>query len=299
MYPEMPFYKEQSETKMKKLTFPPQHQSQMPAMESQMNPFPIYDNSEYKGSGKLKGKTAILTGGDSGIGRAVAVAFAKEGADLVIAYLNEHEDANVTKAAAESYGVTCTLVPIDLREQQSAQKVVDQALTTHGKIDVLVNNCAVQFIQKSILNITKEQLDQTFQTNFYSYFFMIQAVLPHLKKGAAIINTASITAYKGNQELIDYSATKGAIIALTRSLSTSLAAQDIRVNAVAPGPIWTPLIPGSFDENKVSSFGSDTPMKRAGQPFELAPGYVYLASDDSRFMTGQTLHINGGEIING
>ncbi|WP_085524155.1 SDR family oxidoreductase [Tuberibacillus sp. Marseille-P3662] len=299
MYPEMPYYGEKTKNKKETLTFPPQSQPTLPGQEQEMDPRPIVDNPEYQGSQKLKGKTAIITGGDSGIGKAAAIAFGKEGANVMIAYLNEHQDAEETQKIIRSLGGECLLVPVDLSKTSAAQKVVQQTLNAYSQIDILVNNCATQYPQKSIMDITEQQLELTFKTNIFSYFFMIQAVLPHMKSGASIINTTSITAYKGNKELIDYSATKGAVTTLTRSLSLSLADTGIRVNGVAPGPIWTPLIPGSFTEDNVSTFGNNTPMKRAGQPFELAPAYVYLASDDSAFMNGQVLHINGGDIVNG
>lgn len=299
MYPKQPYYKKDTQEKTVIRTFPPQHQPQMPGLESEMTPPPISDNPNYQASGKLKDKIAIITGGDSGIGRAVALAFSKEGAKVVIVYLNETRDAEETKRLITANNGTCLLIEKDLRKEEAAQEVVQETLAQYGAPGILVNNCAVQFPQNSILDITKEQLYKTFETNYFSCFFMTQSVLPHLTAGATIINTASITAYKGNKSLIDYSSTKGAIVSFTRSLALSLAEQEIRVNAVAPGPIWTPLIPGSFDADKVSQFGNNTPMKRAGQPFELAPAYVYLACDDSRFMSGQVLHINGGEIVNG
>ncbi len=299
MYPKQPYFKKEKQEKEVIYTFPPQHQSQMPGIEANMSPLPITDNPEYQASGKLTNRIAIVTGGDSGIGRAAALTFAKEGAKVVIVYLNEKEDAQTAQQLIKSYNGECLLIEKDLRTEEAAQEVLDETLAQYGAPSVLVNNCAVQYPQKSILNISKEQLVQTFETNFYSYFFMSKAVLPHMTAGASIINTASITAYKGNKSLIDYSSTKGAIVSFTRSLALSLADQDIRVNAVAPGPIWTPLIPGSFEADKVSQFGNNTPMKRAGQPFELAPAYVYLACDDSRYMSGQVMHINGGTIVNG
>jgi NAD(P)-dependent dehydrogenase (short-subunit alcohol dehydrogenase family) len=299
MYPKHPYFKKEMKEKSVNLTFPPQHQNHMPGFEYEMTPLPIWDNPDYKPSGKLDGKIAIITGGDSGIGRAIALAFAKEGAKVVIVYLNETRDAEETKAKIESYNGQCLLIEKDIRQEENAQSVVEDVLGAWGAPGLLVNNCAVQYPQQSILNITKEQLYITFETNFFSYFFMTKAVLPHLTAGASIINTASVTAYKGNKSLIDYSSTKGAIVTFTRSLALSLAEQEIRVNAVAPGPIWTPLIPASFDPDKVSQFGNNTPMKRAGQPFELAPAYVYLASDDSRYMSGQVLHVNGGDIVGG
>ncbi len=279
--------------------FPPQSQQQQPGIESKMTPLPVYHSGSYKACGKLQGKTAIITGGDSGIGRAVAIHFAMEGANVCIVYLNEESDAKKTEEEIMRQGVQCLLVPGNIGDQQFCMNVVDQLIATFGKLDIVVNNAAEQHVQQKLEDITSEQLTKTFQTNVFSMFYMIQAALPHLQAGASIINTASITAYRGNPTLIDYSATKGAIVSFTRSLSANLVEQGIRVNAVAPGPIWTPLIPASFAAEDVATFGSDTPMKRAGQPYELAPAYVYLASSDSSYMSGQVLHINGGEIING
>lgn len=283
-----------------KVLFPQQHQDSQPGLEYIMEPRPISDNPYYLGSCKLQGKVAIITGGDSGIGRAVAYAFAKEGADIAISYLCEHKDANETKAHIERLGRKCILIPGDLKNEEMSKVVVEKTIKYFGKIDILVNNHGVQFIKESILDITAEQLDETFKTNIYSFFYMTKAVLPHLKKGASIINTTSITAYKGEPLLIDYSATKGAILTFTRSLSQSLISKGIRVNGVAPGPIWTPLIPSSFSAKQVETFGSNTskvPMKRAGQPFEVATSFVFLASDDSSYMSGQILHPNGGAIV--
>lgn len=299
MYPKQPYFKKDKQEKEIIYTFPPQHQNNMPGIEGEMNPRPIADDPDYKASEKLSGKIAIVTGGDSGIGRAVALAFAKEGAKVVIVYLNEIQDAEETKRLVESYNGQCLLIEKDLRKEEAAQEVIQETLSEYGSPSILVNNCAVQYPQNSILQITQDQLMKTFETNFFSYFYLSKAVLPHMTAGASIINTTSITAYKGHKTLIDYSSTKGAIVSFTRSLALSLADQEIRVNGIAPGPIWTPLIPGSFDPDQVSQFGNNTPMKRAGQPFELAPAYVYLASDDSRYMTGQVLHINGGTIVNG
>ncbi|CEQ20673.1 dehydrogenase [[Clostridium] sordellii] len=283
-----------------KILFPQQHQDSQPGLEYIMEPRPISDNPYYIGSCKLQGKVAIITGGDSGIGRAVAYAFAKEGADIAISYLCEHKDANETKENIERLGRKCILIPGDLKKEEMSKVVVEKTIKYFGKIDILVNNHGVQFIQESILDITAEQLDETFKTNIYSFFYMTKAVLPHLKKGASIINTTSITAYQGEPLLIDYSATKGAILTFTRSLSQSLISKGIRVNGVAPGPIWTPLIPSSFSAKQVEIFGSNTskvPMKRAGQPFEVATSFVFLASDDSSYMSGQILHPNGGAIV--
>lgn len=280
-------------------SFPPQHQKEQPGLESLMNPTPVFDDVRYKGNGKLQGKVAIITGGDSGIGRAVAVAYAKEGADVCIIYFNEHDDADDTALYLKQYGKECLALPVDVSQKNECQQAINKAIAKFGKIDVVVNNAAEQHPQQSVLDITEMQLQRTFATNVFGYFYVVQAALPHLKAGSAIINTASITAYEGNETLIDYSSTKGAIVSFTRSLSASLVKQGIRVNAVAPGPIWTPLIPATFDDQKVSQFGSTTPMGRAGQPCELAPTYVYLASEDSAYVSGQVLHVNGGTVVNG
>lgn len=281
------------------LGFPPQHQNQQPGIESQMNPRPISINEHYLASSKLKNKVALISGGDSGIGRAVALAFAREGASLVITYLSEHADAAETKLAIEQLGQNCLTIAGDIGNEPFCQQVVAQAIKKFGQIDILVNNAAEQHVQTSLQNISASQLEKTFRTNIFSYFYLSKAALPHLKSGSTIINTTSVTAYAGNEQLIDYSATKGAIVAFTRSLSLSLIKQGIRVNAVAPGPIWTPLIPASFSDQHVAVFGQNTPMKRAGQPAEVAPCYVFLASQDSSYMSGQTLHVNGGIIVNG
>ncbi|CEI73088.1 MULTISPECIES: SDR family oxidoreductase [Romboutsia] len=300
MYPVYKSIGKKEKCEKVKVLFPPQHQECQPGLEYLMEPRPISDNPYYRGSCKLQGKVAIITGGDSGIGRAVAYAFAKEGADIAISYLCEHKDANETKAYIEGLGRKCILIPGDLRDEEMSNVVVEKTLECFGKIDILVNNHGVQFIQNSILDITAKQLDDTFKTNVYAFFYMTKAALPYLKKGASIINTTSITAYKGEPLLIDYSATKGAVLTFTRSLSQSLISKGIRVNGVAPGPIWTPLIPSSFSAEQVETFGSDTskvPMNRAGQPFEVATSFVFLASDDSSYMSGQILHPNGGAIV--
>lgn len=282
----------------KKDTFPPQHQNRHPGKESEMNPAPQFDNANYKASGKLQGKTALISGGDSGIGRAIAIAYAKEGADVAIVYLNENDDAEQTRQAVVGLGRRCLNIAADLKQEEEAVKSVGAAVGEFGKLDILVNNAGAQYPQNSILDITREQFIHSFESNIFSCFYMTKAVLPHLSKGSAIINTTSITAFKGNPTLIDYSATKGAILSFTRSMALSLAQQEIRVNAVAPGPVWTPLIVSSFSAEDVKTFGSTTPMGRAGQPCELAPAYVFLASDDSTFMSGQVLHVNGGQVIN-
>lgn len=280
-------------------SFPAQHQDSQPGIESLMDPLPIFDNPNYLGSEKLLNKVALITGGDSGIGRAVSIAFAKEGADIVITYLNEHDDAENTKKYIEKFGRRCLLVAGDIGSELFCHEVVEHTISTFGKLDILVNNAAEQHPQQQIEDITSEQFERTFKTNFFSYFYLSKAALPHLDHGSTIINTTSVTAYEGHKSLIDYSSTKGAIVSFTRSLSLSVIERGIRVNGVAPGPIWTPLIPASFKAEHVASFGSKTPMKRAGQPYELAPAYVFLASDDSSYITGQILHINGGTIVNG
>lgn len=288
-----------SQTKIPLLMFPPQHQDKQPGIEASMNPRPKFEDPQYLGSGKLKGKIALITGGDSGIGRAVAIAFAKEGADIAIVYLNEQGDAQETSARIEALGRRCLSLAGDVGEEGFCQNVIDEVLKTFNRIDILVNNAGEQHVQKSLSDISSAQLERTFKTNVFSYFYITRAALPHLKLGACIINTASITAYEGHDQLIDYSASKGAVVSFTRSLSESLVKKGIRVNGVAPGPIWTPLIPASFPADLVATFGSTTPMQRAGQPKELAPTYVFLASNDSSYMSGQILHVNGGTIING
>lgn len=279
--------------------YPPQHQNQQPGIESLMNPRPIFDNTEYKPSGKLKDKVAIITGGDSGQGRAIAVAFAKEGADVVIVFLNEHTDAEETKQSVEQKGRRCLTLAGDIGTEAFCREIVEQTVAQFGKLDILVNNAAEQYVQSSLENITSEQMEKTFRTNFFSMFYLTKAALPHMKYGSAVINAASLAAYEGNEQLIDYAATKGAIVSFTRSLSKSLHSRGIRVNGVAPGTVWTPLIPASFPADQVANWGAKTPMKRAGQPYEIAPAYVFLASDDSSYIAGQILHVNGGVIING
>lgn len=280
----------------KNTKFPQQHQNDQPGSQQQMNPIPVTDDKSYQGSGKLNGTVAIVTGGDSGIGQAAAVLFAKEGADIVIAFYSEQDDAGETVKMIKAAGRKCILVKCDLKQEISAKQVVDTAMKSFGHIDILVNNIAVQYPKNSIEDITEEQLINTFTTNIYSYFFMTKAALPYMSSGASIINTSSVTAYKGSLTLIDYSATKGAIISFTRSLALSLASRNIRVNAIAPGPVWTPLIVSSFSEQEVIDFGKDVPMGRAAQPVELAPAYVFLASKDSSYITGQVIHVNGGVI---
>ena len=264
-----------------------------------MKPRPEPIRRDYRGSGKLDGMAALITGGDSGIGRAVALAFAHEGADVAIVYLNEHDDAKETARMVEKTGRKCVTIAGDIGKETFCQKAVTQTLKRFGRLDIVVNNAAEQHPQKSIAEISSEQLEKTFRTNIFSYFYIVKAALPHLNPGAAIINTTSVTAYRGSPELLDYSSTKGAIVTFTRSLAMQLVEKQIRVNGVAPGPIWTPLIPATFEAKKVEQFGSDVPMARAGEPAEVAPAFVYLASSDSSYMTGQILHVNGGEIVNG
>lgn len=280
-------------------TLPPQEQSRQPGKQTRMNPQPQSGEHTYLAAGKLQGKAAIITGGDSGIGRAVAVAFAKEGADVAVCYYDEHEDAEATRRLVEAEGRRCTLISGDLGEEAHCEEIVRRALDACGRIDILVNNAAEQHVSQRMEDIDSEQLMRTFRTNFFGMFLLTRAALPHLKEGSSIINTTSVTAYRGNPGLIDYSATKGAIVAFTRSLAKSVAERGIRVNGVAPGPIWTPLIPASFDAESVQKFGADTLMKRPGQPEEVAPCYVFLASQDGSYMTGQVLHPNGGDIVNG
>lgn len=278
---------------------PPQHQDDQPGHEHEMRPEPEYIAPDYQGSNKLKGQVAIITGGDSGIGRAVSVAYAKEGADIVIAYYDEHEDAEKTKKLVEECGRRCLTMAGDIGDEGFCQAVVQAAIDTFGRLDVLVNNAAQQYPQESVASISREQLEKTFRTNIFSMFYTVKAALPHLRPGSHIINTTSVTAYRGSPHLLDYSATKGAIVTFTRSLAKQLVEKGIYVNGVAPGPIWTPLIPATFPPEEVGSFGADTPLKRPGQPSEVAPCYVFLASRDSTYMTGQVLHPNGGEVING
>lgn len=285
--------------KKAKKTLPAQHQNRQPGFNKKMHPKPEYYDKAYKGSGKLAGKVAIITGGDSGIGRSIAIYYAVEKANIVIVYLDEHEDAKTTKKEVEKRGRKCLTIAGDIGNPDFCKNIIKQTLKKFGKIDILVNNAGEQHVQEDFKNISKEQLERTFKTNLFSMFYLTQAALPHLKKGSSVINTASITAYKGKEELIDYSSTKGAIVSFTRSLSQSVIKKGIRVNAVAPGPIWTPLIPASFSADYVSKFGSNAPMGRPGQPKEVAPCYVFLASEDASYMAGQVLHPNGGTIVNG
>jgi NAD(P)-dependent dehydrogenase (short-subunit alcohol dehydrogenase family) len=278
---------------------PKQHQSEQPGREKKMTPKPEAETPHHVGTGKLADKVAIITGGDSGIGRAVAVAFAKEGAKVVVGYLNEHDDAKETKSLVEKEGGKCLLIAGDIGKENFCKKIVQKTMKEFRRLDIVVNNAAEQHPQENLEEITAQQLERTFRTNIYSYFFLTKAALPYLKKGSAIINTTSVTAYRGSDHLLDYSATKGAIVAFTRSLSKNLAKKEIRVNGVAPGPIWTPLIPSTFSPDHVKKFGTDVPLGRPGEPSEVAPCFVFLASEDSSYMTGQVLHPNGGEVVNG
>lgn len=280
---------------------PPQHQKRQPGREGEMRPAPVHEQPGARGSGRLAGLVAIITGGDSGIGRATAFAFAREGADVMIIYLEEDADARETARRVAELGQRAELFRGDVGEEALCRRAVEATIDRFDRIDILVNNAAEQHPRESLLDITEAQLVATFRTNLFAMFFMAKAALPHLKRSpqASIINTTSVTAYRGSPGLLDYSATKGAVVAFTRSLSQSLAEDKIRVNAVAPGPIWTPLIPATFPAGEVAKFGADTPLGRAGEPWECAESFVFLATADSSYMTGQTLHPNGGEIING
>lgn len=277
-------------------TFPEQKQ-ELPGNEHKMNPEPEIIRENYTGSGKLLGKTAFITGGDSGIGRSAAVHFAREGANIAIVYLKEDKDAKLTKEMIEKEGQQCLLISGDLKDEKFCKEAVKKCVSTFKTINVLVNNAAIQFPQNELEKITAAQLHKTFETNIYPYFYITKAALPHLKEGDTIINTSSVTAYRGSEHLADYASTKGAIVSFTRSLSSMLAKRKIRVNGIAPGPIWTPLIVATFD--KVSDFGKDNPMERAGQPSEVGPAYVFLACEDSSYITGQFIHVNGGELVGG
>jgi len=277
---------------------PPQHQDP-PGRQDRMDPPPDCGESSYQGHGRLTGKKTVITGADSGIGRAVAIAFAREGADVAIVYLNEHEDAAETRKRVGREDRRCVTIAGDVGDESFCRDAMRQTIDEFGHLDVLVNNAAEQHPQDSIEQISAEQLERTFRTNIFGQFFMTKAALPHLKGGATIINTTSVTAYQGNPMLLDYSSTKGAIVAFTRSLSLSLVKRGIRVNGVAPGPIWTPLIPSTFPPDKVAKFGQDVPMGRPGQPEEVAACFVFLASEDSSYISGQILHPNGGEVVNG
>lgn len=274
--------------------FPEQSQSQ-PGKEYKMHPEPEIIRDSYKGSEKLKNKVALITGGDSGIGRSVAVHFAREGADIAIVYLKEDKDAKETKHLVEKEGRTCIIIPGDLKDPDFCKSAVEKCVHHFGKLNILINNAAMQFPKDSLEEISREQVETTFKTNIFSMFEVTKAALKHLKEGDVIINTTSVTSFRGSDHLLDYAASKGAITSFTRSLSQNLVDKKIRVNGVAPGPIWTPLIPATFDD--VSDFGQDSPLKRAGQPSEVAPAYVFLASEDSSYITGQFIHVNGGEQV--
>lgn len=277
-----------------KVKYPPQEQPFQPGMEYLMTPRPIFDNPCYKSSGKLTNKIAIITGGDSGIGRAVAIAYVKEGAKVVLVYYNEDKDAFETKSYIESLGGECLLLAGDVKDACFCNYIVEETIKKYGKIDILVNNAGVQFQQKSLLNITNEQFDYTMKTNMYSIFYLTKYALKYMPEGASIINVSSVTTFYGEPELIDYVTSKGAIVGFTRALSTNLASKNIRVNAVAPGYFWTALQPACWEKEKIPTLGTDAPMRRAGETYEIAPLFVYLASDDSSYVTGQVMHINGG-----
>lgn len=278
-------------------TPPAQSQSTQPGLEYKMHPKPEYIRKDYKGSGKLKGKVALITGGDSGIGKAVAIHFAREGADVAIVYFNEKKDAALTCSLIEKEGAKCLLLQGDLKKKAFCQKAVKKTAEKLGRLDILVNNAAVHYPKESVKSITSKDFIETYETNVFAYFHCSQAALDYLSKNGVIINTSSVTAFRGSDHLVDYASTKAAIIGLTRAMANNLVDKGIRVNAVAPGPIWTPLIPASFKKKEVAEFGKETPMKRPGQPSEVAPAYVFLASADASYITGQTIHVNGGEIV--
>jgi NAD(P)-dependent dehydrogenase (short-subunit alcohol dehydrogenase family) len=280
-------------------SLPPQQQKEQPGHSQPMHPAPQDKMQRYQAAGKLKDKVALVSGGDSGIGRAVAIGFAKEGADVAIVYLNEDEDAQTTREYIEQEGRRCLLIKGDLGDEQFCNQAIEDTVSDFGKLDILVNNAAEQHVQEELADITADQLERTFRTNIFSMFYLTKAALKHLQEGSCVINSTSVTAYKGKAILMDYASTKGAIVAFTRSLSQSLADKNIRVNAVAPGPIWTPLIPASFSAEQVEKFGKSAPLGRPGQPDEVAPSFIFLASNDASYMTGQVLHPNGGTIVSG
>lgn len=284
-------------SKVYNIIAPEQSQEVQPGMEYIMKPLPIFDNPNYKGSGKLKDKVAIITGGDSGLGRACAIAYVKEGAKVVIPYLNEDKDANYTKEYIENLGGECILLSGDITDKNFCKKIVDTTINKYGKIDILVNNAGVQYQQDKLENISDEQFDWTMKVNIYGMFYLTREVLPYLKSGASIINLSSVTTFYGDPQLIDYVTTKGAIVGFTRALARNLALKNIRVNAIAPGFFWTPLQPACWVAEKIPSLGADAAMARGAMPYELASTFVFLASNDSSYMTGQVIHNNGGQVM--
>ncbi|GGF01721.1 NAD(P)-dependent dehydrogenase, short-chain alcohol dehydrogenase family [Chishuiella changwenlii] len=283
---------------MKKINQESQQQKR-PGEEKKMKPVPETSPIDYQKEGKLAGKIALITGGDSGIGKATALLFAQEGADLAIVYLSEKHEASKTKKEVEKYNVKCKLIKVDLSIEKNCEKAVEQTIKSYQKIDILINNAALHWESESLEEISTQQLEKTFKNNVFSCFWVTKYALPYMKKGSSIINTTSVTAYRGSPKLIDYAATKGAIVSFTRSLAANLVEKEIRVNAVAPGPVWTPLIVSSFEPEKIEKFGTDSPMGRAGMPNEIAPAFLFLACEDSRFISGQVIHPNGSEIVNG
>lgn len=288
-----------STTEVRPKSVPKQHQEKQPGLEHKMTPSPEYSFKCWKGSDKLKDKVAIITGGDSGIGAAVALLFAREGCDVVISYTErEQKDADYTKRAVEDEGRRCILVPGDISKKSKCEEIVKKCVDEFGRVDILVNNAAIQFVTEKLEDLSEEQLEQVFRTNIFSFFFLSQLCLPHMSEGSAIINSTSVNSFKGHSTLLDYTSTKGAITAFTRALSGNVAKRGIRVNCVAPGPIWTPLIPSSFPEEKVETFGKSVPLGRPGQPEEVAPSYLFLACNQmSSYITGQTVHPNGGTVV--
>lgn len=295
-YPVYPYIGVVQKVVQQPIAFPPQHQNRVPGLEWLMVPRPIFDYAGFKGNGKLQGKVALITGGDSGIGRAVAVAFAKEGADLVIVYFDEEYDAQETKQYVEQFNVNCLLIQGDLRNPQTSELAVTHTIKKYGRLDIVVNNAAIQPYTEDIMDVSNEQLEDTFRTNVFALFYMTKAALPFLKRGSSIINTASRVAYEGDKNVIDYSSSKGAVVSFTRSMALSVVDKGIRVNAVAPGPAWTPLTVSTYPADHVATLGTNIPMGRAAQPFEIAPAFVYLATDESLYVTGQVIHVNGGII---